>query len=135
MIDPFGAFELEKVHRLTREQLDELPFGVIVVDQKGTILEYNAYESSLARLTRDSVVGRNFFHDVAPCTAIREFEGRFDSFLRSTDTSVEPFEFLFPFKHGAQRVFIHFLRASKDADRATICVLRHAESEKKPSPS
>jgi photoactive yellow protein len=70
------------------------------------------------------MIGLNFFHDVAPCTAIAEFEGRFSRFLDSDETSIEPFEFVFPFPKGAQRVNVIFVRSSNQSDRATICVAR-----------
>jgi photoactive yellow protein len=104
--------------------VDTLPFGVIVVDRKGTILEYNAYESEMTGFSRGRVLGLNFFHDVAPCTAIKEFEGRFEEFLDSHDTSIEPFEFTFALVKGAQRVSIVFVRLNFDSERATICVAR-----------
>ena len=121
----FQPFDLEQASQSLH--LDDLPFGVIVVDRRGTILEYNVYESELAGLSRERVMGRNFFHDVAPCTAIREFEGRFEAFLSSPDTSIEPFEFLFPFARGAQRVSVVFVRMNFDSDRATICIARRDE--------
>ncbi len=120
----FDPFDLEKAKRLTGGDLDALPFGVIVVDRRGMILEYNAYERALAQMGDRQMVGLNFFHDVAPCTAIAEFEGRFETFLDSVDTSIEPFEFVFPFPRGAQRVNVIFVRTSNAADRAMICVAR-----------
>ncbi len=125
MAELFKPFDLEKAS--TVDHVDELPFGVIVVDRKGTVLEYNRYESDMTGFSRERVLGRNFFHDVAPCTAIREFEGRFDSFLTSHETSIEPFEFVFPFAKGAQRVTIVFVRINFESERATICVVRHPD--------
>jgi photoactive yellow protein len=78
----------------------------------------------LAGIGDRSVVGLNFFHDLAPCTAIKDFEGRFESFLDSDDTSIEPFQFIFAFARGAQRVAVIFVRLSNQSDRATICVQR-----------
>ena len=125
MADAFSSFDLEQA--LRTDALDDLPFGVIVVDRQGTILEYNAYESRLAGLSRERVLGRNFFRDVAPCTAIREFEGRFEEFLDSLETSIEPFEFLFPFARGAQRVSVVFVRMNFDSERSTICIARRQD--------
>jgi len=118
----FQPFDIAKATAV--EDIDALPFGVIVVDRAGTILEYNMYESEMAGFTRERVVGRNFFHDVAPCTAIHDFEGRFEAFLMSRETSIEPFEFVFPFARGPQRVTILFARLNFASDRATICVAR-----------
>lgn len=124
MTGAFNAFDLEKIQRLHGEELDSAPFGVIVVDRSGTIIEYNAYERNLAGLGVRAVIGRNFFTDVAPCTAIRDFQGRFGAFLDSDATSIEPFEFVFAFSRGPQRVSVVFVRLLNDRDRATICVIR-----------
>ncbi len=124
MTGPFDAFDLEKIQGLHGEELDSAPFGVIVVDRTGTILEYNAYERSMAGLGSRPVIGLNFFRDVAPCTAIREFQGRFGDFLTSDETSIEPFEFVFPLPRGPQRVSVVFVRLANEQDRATICVIR-----------
>jgi len=67
--------------------------------------------------------GLNFFTDVAPCTAILDFQGRFGEFLASNETSIEPFEFVFSFPHGHERVSVVFVRLAADRDRATICVI------------
>ncbi|HST62754.1 MAG TPA: PAS domain-containing protein [Longimicrobium sp.] len=63
---------------LSGEELDDLPVGIIQLDRDGTVLQYNATESSLARFSRAEVVGRNFFTEIAPCTAVRDFQGRFE---------------------------------------------------------
>ena len=70
---------------LTREELDELPVGVIQLDRDGTVLQYNETESSLARFSRADVVGRNFFREIAPCTAVRDFQGRFEEGVERGD--------------------------------------------------
>jgi photoactive yellow protein len=120
----FRAYDLAKIQNLHDAELDAAPFGVIVVDANGTILEYNAYERSLAALGDRNVIGLNFFADVAPCTAIRDFQGRFGDFLNSGQTTIEPFEFVFTFPRGPKRVNVVFVRLANDRDRATICVIR-----------
>ncbi|MGD0475415.1 MAG: PAS domain-containing protein [Candidatus Velthaea sp.] len=120
----FQAYDLDKVQLLRNADLDSAPLGVIVVDRNGKILEYNAYERSLAHMGDRDVTGRNFFTDVAPCTAIRDFQGRFGEFLNSEETSIEPFEFIFAFPHGPERVSVVFVRLADDRERATICVIR-----------
>lgn len=122
----FDPFDLEKARRVFGEDLDALPFGVIVVDRTGKIIEYNTYEREMAAMDGRDVVGLNFFHDVAPCTAIAEFEGRFGDFLEGSEDSIAPFEFIFPFNRGPQKVNVIFLRTARGADRATICVIRSA---------
>jgi photoactive yellow protein len=124
-----SAFDLDKALHLSGDELDQLPFGVIVVDRGGVILEYNQYERDLAHMGTRAVIGKNFFTDIAPCTAIRTFQGRFGDWLKSNETSIEPFEFIFKFPNDTQRVNVIFARLSADADRATICVLRSEVKE------
>lgn len=92
------------------DRLDELPFGAIVVDPDGTIREYNEYETRLSHFARTAVIGKNFFRDVAPCTAVLAFEGRLRTFLRTSDQVSEKFDYFFPFHHGGVTVEITFLR-------------------------
>jgi len=108
---------------LPLERLDELPFGAIVVDETGTIEQYNEYETKLSRLEREKVIGKNFFREVAPCTAVQAFEGRMRAFLRTKDRVSESFEYFFPFLHGAATVEITFLRLPKGG-RILIAVER-----------
>lgn len=101
------SVDVGRLGRMSPEQLDRLPFGVVTLDSNGRVIAYNDTESRLAGLPRESVLGRNFFGDVAPCTAVREFEGRFRDFAAGrTRMALETFEFVFNFRHGAQRVVI-----------------------------
>ena len=93
-------------------QLDDLPFGVIGVDARGTILHYNLAEARLARLDRSRVVGRDFFRDVAPCTNTPEFKGRFDAFVGGRETWIS-FAYVFDFKFGAQEVDVELVRGAR----------------------
>lgn len=82
---------------LSGAELDELPVGVIQLDRDGTVLQYNETESSLARLSQSDVVGRNFFREIAPCTAVRDFQGRFDEGVEAGDLDTTfAYRFRFP---------------------------------------
>jgi len=109
---------------LGEEEVDRLPFGLISVGADGTIEQYNAFESRLARLPKERVLGRNFFRDVAPCTAVRDFQGRFERFVAAGGDGAESFEFTFAFPFGRQRVNITFLRSAK-SKQIKILVNRH----------
>jgi photoactive yellow protein len=98
---------------LSEDEIDELPFGLISVDHEGNIEQYNSYESRLARLSKDRVIGRNFFRDVAPCTAVQGFQGRFERFVSEGGDGAESFDYVFPFVFGRQHVNITFLRSGK----------------------
>jgi photoactive yellow protein len=85
----------------------QVPYGLVVLDREGRVVAYNDTESRLARLAKDRVIGKNFFLEVAPCTRVREFEGRFRAFAAGeTRTMVETFDFVFQFAHGTQHVSI-----------------------------
>jgi photoactive yellow protein len=108
-------FDAENLFELSESEIDELPFGLISVDHDGNIEQYNNYESRLARLSKERVLGRNFFRDVAPCTAVQEFEGRFKRFVRGEGDAAESFDYIFPFSFGRQHVNITFLRSGKNS--------------------
>ncbi|MDP2877664.1 MAG: EAL domain-containing protein, partial [Holophaga sp.] len=72
-----GSPMLNIVDSLEERSLDALPFGAIQLASDGTILQYNRYEEDLARRKASDVIGKNFFTQVAPCTDVREFAGRF----------------------------------------------------------
>jgi len=104
---------------LAPAQLDELPMGAVVIDAAGTISAYNSYEAELSRLDPARVIGRNFFRDIAPCTAVKEFEGRMRDFMRTKDAVSESFDYFFPFAHAPLDVTITFL---KMPDRKSILI-------------
>lgn len=97
-----------------RKQLDELPFGVIELDAAGVVTAFNRAEAALAHTQVERVLGRNFFTEVAPCTAVREFEGRFRQFLHS-DKKLEQFDFTFSFREGPVGVEIFMLHCAGQA--------------------
>lgn len=97
--------ELQVVANLPEADLDRLPFGAIQLDHSGTIQTYNVYEAQLANLERADVLGRNFFTEVAPCTNVQAFYGRFLDGVRRRDLH-EVFPYRFPFKLAPRDVTI-----------------------------
>lgn len=94
-----------------KKQLDELPFGVIELDPQGMVTAYNRAEAELAHLQSERVIGKNFFTEIAPCTAVKEFEGRFHEFINSNEQMVQ-FNFTFSFNYGPVDVEIFLLRCA-----------------------
>jgi len=97
---------IEDLSHLPPELLDALPFGAIQLTGDGTITAYNRSESALSGLAPESVIGRNFFRDVAPCTAVQEFGGRFESLRAKGENGRAKLRFVFKFAHGARLVEI-----------------------------
>ena len=85
--------------------LDLLPYGIIVVDEKGVILYYNSREEQIAGRRRADVLGRNFFTEVAPCAQVQEFYGHFQETM-SREGWVANFMFRFPFPDQPREVEI-----------------------------
>jgi photoactive yellow protein len=88
---------LREMKGITPAQLDALPFGAINVDKTGVILAYNASEAQLAGRQPASVIGKNFFTDVAPCTNVEAFATKFHRGVAAGRLNVVfPFTFTFP---------------------------------------
>lgn len=94
--------------------LDALPYGVIVLSADGTVLAYNRAESELAGRQPCEVIGKHFFREVAPCTAVQAFQGEFEVFCLGAGQP-RTFQFTFLFPGGPVRVQIVFLRKGPGA--------------------
>ena len=88
----------DDIDALNDDEIDGLAFGAIQLDTNGIILKYNMYEAGMAGLDRGKVLGKNFFEDIAPCTAVQEFYGRFQRGVRMRVLH-ETFRYHFAFKH------------------------------------
>lgn len=110
---------------LTENELMEMPFGVIELDNKGKILAYNKAEENISGKSASEVLGRNFFQDVAPCTSVKEFEGRFRSFILSSSAS-ENFNFAFRFPGRKTNVSITFVKSNKGTSIVLVKALTKA---------
>ena len=104
----------KKVHTLSAGQLDELPHGAIQLDKHGNILSYNRFESKMAGVARENALGKNFFLDVAPCTDVAHFHGKFREGVAKKNLH-EKFRYHFPFKNNPRNVLITlFYNEEKD---------------------
>ena len=63
--DP-GLLEWLKV--ASADDIDQVAFGVIGMTAEGNVAIYNQVEAEYACLTRERVMGRHLFSEVAPCT-------------------------------------------------------------------
>jgi len=93
------------VDSMTESELDQLPHGAIQLSTDGRVLKFNAYESQLANLKKESVIGKNFFKEVAPCTDVQEFYGRFRTGVAEKKLH-ENFRYHFAFKQNPRDVTV-----------------------------
>jgi photoactive yellow protein len=63
----FSDIAIIELARMTPEEVDTLPFGVVGLSSEGIVATYNATESRLAGLTAETVIGSPFFLSVAQC--------------------------------------------------------------------
>lgn len=96
-MDTPPAQSADDLSAMSLDQLDALPFGAIRLTSDGTILSYNATESQISGCDPALVIGKNFFTEVAPCTAVRSFHGVFLELIAHRAVN-RHFDFTFPFQ-------------------------------------
>ncbi|HEX2568110.1 MAG TPA: PAS domain-containing protein [Polyangia bacterium] len=109
--------DLAGVERLSPQEINALPVGTIKLDRDGRVLVYNTAEERLAGFSAANVLGKNFFTEVAPCTKVQEFYGRFREGLERRELHTK-FRFTFRFAppRAPEDVWITlFYSASSDA--------------------
>ncbi len=110
----FGKDDIQNViARMNPKEVDQLAFGAVQLDGKGTILRYNAAEASITGRSAAEVIGRNFFRDVAPCTNSPTFKGVFDQGVRDDNLNTM-FEYVFDYRMTPTKVKVHMKKAISD---------------------
>jgi photoactive yellow protein len=100
--------------------LDLLPYGIIVIDETGKILYYNSREEEIANRRKEDVIGKNFFTEIAPCTQVQEFYGRFQETMHRVGLTAS-FSFHFPFPERAREVEITLTSFKKEG--SNLCLI------------
>lgn len=107
----FGKDDIENsLAGLNDKQINELAFGAVQVDGSGKILAYNEAEAGITGRKSAEVIGKNFFKEVAPCTATAKFKGVFDAGVKAGDLNAM-FEYVFDYKMTPTKVKIHMKKA------------------------
>jgi photoactive yellow protein len=110
----FGKADIDNVlAKLTAREVDQLAFGAVQLDGKGTILQYNSAEASITGRKAADVIGKNFFREVAPCTGTPTFKGLFDKGVREGSLNTM-FEYTFDYNMKPTKVKIHMKKAIAD---------------------
>ena len=107
----FGTDDIENtLAKMGEGQLDKLAFGAIQLDADGNILQYNTAEGDITGRDPKSVIGKNFFKDVAPCTDSKEFKGRFEEGVKQGNLN-SMFEYTFDYQMQPTKVKVHMKKA------------------------
>lgn len=105
---------LRRLGSLSQQEADELPFGVIRVDDLGVVEIYNRNQSERGGVSVTSVVGKNFFTQVAPCCNNNLVYGRFKKGVaRDELDTVFPYTFTYKMKPTAVQLRLYRCNASK----------------------
>lgn len=98
--------QVELIEDMDDEVADALPFGLLRLDESGRVIRYNLPESRISGRQPESVLGKHFFSEVAPCTRVKAFEGRFKELIAAGVAAREEFSFVFQFKTGSRLVHV-----------------------------
>jgi photoactive yellow protein len=100
------------VNRIPDKVFNDLPFGLIKLDLLGKIIEYNMAEAALTGFSVESVIGKNFFLEVATCTQTPEFYGRFREGIDRGLLNVQ-FDYLFDSEMIPTRVRVRMVKMNQ----------------------
>jgi photoactive yellow protein len=100
-----AVIERIQVQDLTEQELEKLPFGAIQLDTTGRILRFNGFESQISGVSKEQAVGKLFFTEIAPCTNVKEFYGRFKEGVARKRLH-EKFRYHYSFKRNPMDVTI-----------------------------
>lgn len=118
-----GNDVLTRADVLTESELDTLPVGMIQLDRTGKVLKFNQTESTLARVSKGEAIGKNFFDDVAPCTKVQEFHGKFLEGVEQRNLHTV-FNYEFKFKDGRRKDVVISMFYSASTDTVWVLVQR-----------
>jgi photoactive yellow protein len=92
-----GQDPAQYVDRVSDEELDELPYGAILLSHEARIMRYNKAEAEMTGRDQYGVKGRNFFIELAVCGLGPHFQGRYKQALLSAQYD-EVFPYVFHYQ-------------------------------------
>lgn len=111
--------------------IDELPIGVIVVDDEGIVRRFNRYEEQLSGLSREEAIGKSFFSEVAPCTDDIELREKFKRGIEQGNLDLElEFSFPYPYNRVARDVHIRAFSAEAGDKHANFMLIKEITSRR-----
>ena len=108
MKDFFPQAWRNQLSRIDKRQIEDWGFGVIALDDAARVVLFNSAEERLSGLPRAEVIGKDFFVEVAPCTASRLFRGRYLQ-ARAQGQLDEHFFYTFTYRIRPISAHVHML--------------------------
>jgi len=93
----------EEINVCAPDDLDALPFGVILLDKNLVVKGYNRAESTESGIRPERVIGRHFFDVVAPCANNPEFRGSVERVMQRGAGGAETFRYVYHHAHHPPR--------------------------------
>ena len=104
---------LESLTRFDRQQLDELPFGVIGFSRNYLITQYNRFEYHSTGLERDYVLGKHVFTEVAQCMNNYMVAQRFEDAWGTSSSLDNTLDYVLTWRMKPCRVKLRLLCSGK----------------------
>ncbi len=98
-----------RIDALDNAELDTLPFGVIGFDAETVVRRYNAFESKLAGLGSQRVLGNPLFTTVAPCMNNFIVAQRFEDAAANSRALDESIDYVFTLRMRPIKVKLRLL--------------------------
>lgn len=99
----------ERIETLDESELDSLDFGVIGFDADTAVRRYNAFESKLAGLNPQRVLGNALFTVVAPCMNNFIVAQRFEDAAASATSLDATIDYVFTLRMRPAKVSLRLL--------------------------
>ncbi len=110
------------IEALSADEIDNLPFGVVLLDRDGTVKIHNKVRTREAGRGGMPTVGLSFFTEVAPCMDNGHFKGRLEK-ARAAGKFDISFEFIGDFANRDSELSI---RAQPSSDGGTWIFMQSA---------
>lgn len=101
--------------------LDQLPFGVVCLNERMTVVRMNRMESERSGIQRWRAIGRDFFGDVAPGPTNRALAEHVRAFAAGRGTPA--IEHTFVRRAGEDKATIELVRG-RNTGRVYLCIRR-----------
>jgi photoactive yellow protein len=101
--------------------LDQLPFGVVCLNERMTVVRMNRTESERSGIQRWRAIGRDFFGDVAPGPTNRTLAEHIRAFAAGEAPTA--IEHTFKRRAGADPTTIELMRG-RSTGRVYLCIRR-----------
>jgi photoactive yellow protein len=110
----------DRISTLNESELETFEHGITRLDSTGTVRVFNKAEERFASRKAEDTIGLNFFREVAPCAAVRDFQGRFDEFAAAPELTSKTFGFIYPFWLGHKQVKITMVRRPSEPENVYL---------------